>query len=96
MADGQRATGAEREQLLTSVGGSASAVTCGSCGYPVWQHRPDPVLGRSLFGNVCTTCRKAFCDECIQVGGPSPCPRCGSPTEPAGENEVRAIGVAWP
>lgn len=34
-------------------------------------------------GNVCVKCRLVFCPKCIQVGGPTPCPKCGEPTDPA-------------
>lgn len=34
-------------------------------------------------GNVCLECRMVFCPNCIKVGYPTPCPKCGKPTYPA-------------
>jgi hypothetical protein len=34
-------------------------------------------------GNVCVKCRMVFCGNCIELGGPTPCPNCGEPTYPA-------------
>ena len=88
----------EREEMLVSVGARESAVDCGVCGYKVWQHpqrgAQEAVLGPSLFGNVCMSCKRVLCDQCIQVGGPTPCPECGRPTEPAGARELMEIGIA--
>jgi hypothetical protein len=34
-------------------------------------------------GNVCVKCRSVYCEKCIALGGPTPCPNCGEPTYPA-------------
>ena len=34
-------------------------------------------------GNVCVKCRSVYCEKCIELGGPTPCPNCGEPTYPA-------------
>jgi len=34
-------------------------------------------------GNVCVKCQMVFCPRCIEVGYPTPCPKCGEPTDPA-------------
>jgi len=44
------------------------------------------------FGNVCVTCGRVFCDSCMELGGPTPCPHCGTPTEPAQRMVLRRIG----
>jgi len=43
-------------------------------------------------GNVCSNCRHVFCPDCIEVGGPTPCPKCGQPTEPAQRAYLEQIG----
>jgi predicted RNA-binding Zn-ribbon protein involved in translation (DUF1610 family) len=46
------------------------------------------------FGNVCTTCGRVSCDQCLELGGPTPCPHCGTPTKPAQRMNLREIGKA--
>jgi DNA-directed RNA polymerase subunit RPC12/RpoP len=45
------------------------------------------------FGNVCVNCKKVFCADCIEVGGPTPCPTCGEPTLPAQRMNLERIGM---
>ncbi len=45
------------------------------------------------FGNVCLNCNSVFCANCIKVGGPTPCPKCGQPTMPAQRVELEKIGM---
>jgi hypothetical protein len=85
----------DREQWMANLGNRESAIACGKCGNAVWQEPEDPALGPSLFGNVCIECGKVFCDECIQMGGPAPCPECGRPTKPGLVEELAKIGIAW-
>lgn len=33
------------------------------------------------FANVCINCRKVYCSECLELGGPTLCPICGEPTK---------------
>lgn len=47
------------------------------------------------FGNVCTRCEKAFCADCIKVGGPTPCPNCGNPTYPAMRRYIREANISF-
>jgi hypothetical protein len=42
-------------------------------------------------GNVCLKCKLVFCSSCVEVGGPTPCPRCGQPTYPAQRRWLEAI-----
>lgn len=46
------------------------------------------------FGNVCLECHSIFCSECIQVGEPTPCPNCGTPTKPAQRLFLQEIGFS--
>lgn len=89
---------AKRKQWMADAGLQESAVPCSSCGAKVLQHemktQADALLRVGLMGNICVSCQKVFCDECIQVGGPTPCPSCGTPTLPAGRDELARIGIA--
>jgi HEAT repeat protein len=86
-----RASGLEQADMFESE------QPCSSCGRRMLQHKitsqMDVVLGAGLFGNVCFTCSKVYCDKCIKVGYPTPCPICGTPTKPAGREELAHIGV---
>ena len=42
---------------------------------------------------VCTKCKLVFCGDCIELGRPTPCPQCGSPTEPAYKGTIDAMGA---
>jgi hypothetical protein len=42
-------------------------------------------------GNVCLSCRAVFCPSCIEVGGPTPCPKCGRPTAPAQKDYIESL-----
>ena len=44
-------------------------------------------------GNVCIACRRVYCSNCMNVRGPTPCPRCGTPTKPAQRMFLREIGT---
>ncbi len=72
-------------------------VKCSKCGSFLRRNPPmgavEAVLGPTYLGNVCLTCGKVFCAQCITVGGPTPCPDCGRPTEPAMRRELELIGV---
>jgi hypothetical protein len=86
----------EREELMAQVGMRASVASCSTCGEDVWRQPTigaTAVLGPALFGNVCVPCGAVYCDQCIKVGGPTPCPQCGKPTLPAGQRELRQIGI---
>ena len=41
---------------------------------------------------VCPKCKLVFCDGCLDLGGPTPCPECGNPTEPAYRGTLNAMG----
>jgi len=41
---------------------------------------------------VCTKCKLIFCEDCLELGRPTPCPDCGQPTEPAFRGIVNAMG----
>jgi hypothetical protein len=43
-------------------------------------------------GNVCPGCKLVFCPSCIELGGPTPCPKCGQPTKPAQRVYLKQIG----
>jgi hypothetical protein len=74
-------------------------VNCSKCGNPLIEL---PSLGaldaaapdmKQWFGNVCINCRSVYCNNCIKVGGPTPCPKCGQPTVPAQLYSLRKIGL---
>ena len=41
---------------------------------------------------VCATCKLVFCGKCIELGRPTPCLECGTPTSPAYRGTLKAIG----
>jgi hypothetical protein len=43
-------------------------------------------------GNLCMRCRAVYCGRCMELGGPTPCPKCGEPTVPAQRRNLEAIG----
>lgn len=45
-------------------------------------------------GNACPTCRTVYCSNCIKTGGPTPCPRCGTPTKVAFRSTLEAFASA--
>jgi hypothetical protein len=47
----------------------------------------------TYFGNVCMACKRVYCSECIEVGKSTPCPECGTPTDPALRKNLREIGL---
>jgi HEAT repeat protein len=94
--DGERpAVDPEVERLLREQGFEPSSIPCSGCGRRMWRY-PERLArsGATLFGNVCLPCKAIFCNQCIQVGGPTPCPQCGVPTGPAGRAELLQIGCA--
>lgn len=74
---------------------SDGAVECSACGTRVKK------LEGGLFGNVgpleqwmanvCVPCGRVYCQNCLQLGGPTPCPRCGAPTKPAQRQYLQQI-----
>jgi hypothetical protein len=74
----------EREQLMTEAGRNQSLYSCGSCGNKIWWQADGPM---ALFGRICLSCRKVYCEQCIEVGGATPCPS-GHPTVPAGHENI--------
>lgn len=82
---------------------SKSRVTCSVCGKSLQELGGIPAgamvvgmdpSGLDLWaGNVCVNCGKVFCSDCIEVGGPTPCPSCGEPTLPAQRMNLERIGV---
>jgi hypothetical protein len=80
---------AETEDLLIQAGLQPSHVSCSHCGEPMWKYPAG-----NLFGNVCVPCGRTYCNRCIQVGGPTPCPECGRPTAPAGQAELMQMGIS--
>lgn len=75
--------------------GTRAIVTCSRCG------RELPLLSafipgedfRQWFGNACSSCGGVYCSQCITVGGPTPCPGCGEPTQAAQLAVLRDAGV---
>jgi hypothetical protein len=75
-------------------------VSCSVCGRSIKRlegglfaaSRP-PALDQWL-ANVCVNCRRVYCSECIELGGPTPCPTCGEPTEPAQRMYLEGIGLS--
>jgi hypothetical protein len=73
-----------------------SNIQCSKCGKPLLYlpvQIPDPDL-EQWHGNVCTACNRVFCPDCIQVGGPAPCPNCGQPTLAAQRMNLRKAGFS--
>ena len=70
-------------------------IVCSKCGKELkrldnmFREIPDLDLWN---GNVCLACKQVYCSECIKVGGPTPCPNCGTPTKPAQRQYLREIG----
>jgi DNA-directed RNA polymerase subunit RPC12/RpoP len=74
-------------------------VKCSNCGNPLDELPMLPFMEavpdlKQWHGNVCTECKRVYCASCIEVGGPTPCPACGHPTDPAQLIALRQIGVA--
>jgi len=73
-------------------------VKCSKCGNSLMEMpempwmRADPGM-KQWFGNVCTHCKRVFCNNCIKVGGPTPCPNCDQPTDPAQLYVLQRIGI---
>jgi hypothetical protein len=75
-------------------------VNCSVCGRSIKQlegglfagARP-PTLDQ-WFANVCINCKRVYCSECIELGGPTPCPTCGEPTDPAYRKDLERIGLS--
>ena len=44
-------------------------------------------------GNVCVPCGLVFCPKCIEVGLPSPCPKCKQETSPALRLRLEQAGL---
>ena len=72
-------------------------IHCSKCGkdiHPVqgglFQNIPDL---QTWMGNVCTICKQVYCGDCIELGGPTPCPKCGTPTKPAQRPILQQIGA---
>lgn len=77
-------------------GESAMGVQCSECGKDLrklegglFQQVPDM---EQWFGNVCVPCGRVYCGDCLELGGPTPCPHCGAPTKPAQRMVLREIG----
>ena len=71
-------------------------VKCSVCGSSIKQIDVNSIYGAALdqwLANVCTSCRKVYCSECLALGGPTPCPTCGEPTVPAQRMHLEAIGL---
>lgn len=71
-------------------------VKCSNCGKELKLLNTEPGIP-SLdlwFGNVCIPCHEVFCNDCIEVGGPTPCPKCKTPTKPAQRRNLNEIGLA--
>jgi hypothetical protein len=83
-----------------------NAIRCSSCGNELeylgglkQAFKPSasvPDLGQNdpfeqWRGNVCLKCRAVFCPSCIEVGSPTPCPRCGRPTAPAQKAYIESL-----
>jgi hypothetical protein len=47
-------------------------------------------------GQICSQCRRVYCGSCIELGRPSPCPSCGTRTEPANRRKLEQIGLIRP
>ena len=89
---------ARRHPRTEESGESVLAVRCSECGRDLrklqgglFQEIPEM---EQWFGNVCVPCGRVYCDQCLELGGPTPCPHCGSPTEPAQRMVLRQIGKA--
>jgi len=44
-------------------------------------------------GNVCVPCGIVFCPKCIEVGLPTPCPKCKRETSPALRIRLQQAGI---
>lgn len=65
-----------------------SVLKCSNCGKvlkPIGKFTGNPVWDQYM-GNFCRQCNKVYCGDCIKLGGPTPCPNCGS------ETTVAAVG----
>lgn len=80
------------------VTSTVGAVVCTECGKAIrtmegglFQQVPDL---EQWFGNVCVECGRVYCDQCLTLGGPTPCPHCGAPTKPAQRGFLHQVGKA--
>lgn len=70
-------------------------VNCSSCGRPL-EALPRIVHFSDFdqwYGNVCTQCGRVYCNSCLEIGTPTPCPECGAPTQPAQRYYLRQAQV---
>lgn len=70
-------------------------VMCSACGSELALL---PAFGpgeefRRWHGSVCVACGRAFCPECLPLGGSAACPVCGAPAEEAVLSALREAGV---
>lgn len=95
-ARSERAKAGAETANAVSNGGVFPMVKCSVCGSSIRQLDVMPGLPSAMeqwFANVCTSCRKVYCSECLELGGPTPCPTCGEPTKPAQRMHLEAIGL---
>jgi hypothetical protein len=75
--------------------GTRVVVTCSVCGSELGLL---PAFGageefQRWLGSACASCGRAYCAECVPVGGSAPCPGCGGPTQEATLGALREAGV---
>lgn len=92
------------EYVSTKV---VDTVVCSICGHAL-KYVGSPVAGGQADGSisfdisfnawelwvgvVCMTCGVVFCSMCLEVRRSTPCPRCGTMTQPAGRLQLQKIG----
>jgi len=55
-------------------------VICSTCGKPL-EALPRIIHFSDFdqwYGNVCTQCGRVYCNHCLEIGTPTPCPECGA------------------
>ena len=75
-------------------------VTCSVCGHSIDRLQgglfatSSPASLDQWLANVCMSCQRVYCAECMELGGPTPCPTCGEPTKPAQRMKLEPIGLS--
>ena len=77
----------------------STPLTCSSCGSVI--PRIPGLFGdvegqQTWMGNACVPCGRVYCQRCIVLGGPTPCPICGTPTNAAQKHFIMQFLFSTP
>jgi len=79
-------------RLSESAPSAPAIIVCTQCGTQLDYMGVTIHMGQWR-GNVCVPCGLVLCPRCIEVGLPSPCPKCQQETAPALSIRLREAGI---